>query len=214
MISGCGSGSSKSAPHPANGASPPSTGASNTTVPPVLPVPTQQFMAGPQAQFTNNPPPWSRPADAAPNIAAAGLQVAGAESLQVHYHAHLDVIINGNPVTVPAGIGFLVQGNQIKGLTYLHTHDPTGVIHVESPTPTPYTLGQFFTEWGVRLGANQIGGFTNTGGNALKVFVNGQPFNSDPATIVLSPHLEIALWYGPANAKPSVPAGYNFPAGE
>jgi hypothetical protein len=29
----------------------------------------------------------------------------------------------------------------------VHTHDDSGVIHIESPTNTNYTLSQFFTEW-------------------------------------------------------------------
>src|SRR5262245_28549840 len=48
------------------------------------------------------PPPWPLPADARPYIAAAGLSVDPTESLQVHYHAHVDIIANGAAVTVPA----------------------------------------------------------------------------------------------------------------
>jgi hypothetical protein len=40
---------------------------------------------------------------------------------------------------------------------YLHTHDDTGVIHIESPTSTEYTLGQFFAEWNQTLSSTQIG---------------------------------------------------------
>src|SRR5205085_2307354 len=33
----------------------------------------------------------------------------------------------------------------------LHTHDPDGILHTESARAHPNRLGQFFTEWAVRL---------------------------------------------------------------
>ena len=41
----------------------------------------------------------------------------------------------------------------------LHTHDPDGVIHTESATPTPNSLGQLFTQWGVALDENCVGNY-------------------------------------------------------
>jgi hypothetical protein len=163
-------------------------------------------------------PPWGLPADARPYIAAAGLQVLGAEQLEVHYHAHIDVIDAsaggaGQKVTVPAGIGFVIQNDQATGITVLHTHDTSGVIHIESAKPKPYTLGQVFTEWGVSLSATQVGGLVADPTHEVQVYVNGQKFTGDPATIRLKKHLEIALWYGPTGATPTVPKSYKFPAG-
>ena len=159
-------------------------------------------------------PPWPLPADARPYIAAAGLQVQGAETLTVHYHAHVDIIDKGGAVPVPAGIGFLIQNGQATGITSLHTHDASGIVHVESKTGTPFTLGQVFTEWGVRLMTGQMGGMVSGNGNVLRAYVNGTPFTGDPAAIVLRSHQEIALWYGAATAKPQIPTGYSFPAGD
>lgn len=159
-------------------------------------------------------PPWPIPADAAPYIAAAGLVASSEEHVDVHYHAHLDILVNGHAVPVPAGIGFIVQGGQATGLTSLHTHDTSGVVHIESPKNVPFTLGQFFTEWGVALGPGQLGGLTDNASQVLRVFVDGQPFTGNPATIVFRPHQEIALWYGARNAPANVPARYDFPAGE
>ena len=67
---------------------------------------------------------------------------AGKEALAVHYHAHVDIIVNGVAQTVPAGVGFAIQNSQETGITVLHTHDTSGVIHIESPTSIPYTLGE------------------------------------------------------------------------
>jgi hypothetical protein len=153
------------------------------------------------------------PADARPYIAAAGLSALGQEQLEVHYHAHLDIIANGKKVTVPPGVGFVIQQGRATGLTVLHTHDPSGIVHIESASNDTFTLGQFFTEWGVALDANQVGGFETDATHVLRAYVNGRRLHGDPATIQLEPHLEIALWYGPSGTKAKVPKSYGFPEG-
>lgn len=181
------------------------------------PIATAPFTAPADVEFADTPPPWPLPANARPYIEAAGLSVLGEEQLEVHYHAHLDVIDasagRSAKVTVPAGIGFEVSNGKVTGLTVLHTHDTSGIIHVESAEPTPYTLGQVFTEWGVALDATQVGGLHADGTNVLKAYVNGRSFTGDPATLKLQPHLEIALWYGPSTETPKVPKSYRFPNG-
>jgi hypothetical protein len=62
--------------------------------------------------------------------------------------------VNGQKVAVPEGIGIDPQAGII---TLLHTHQPDGVIHVESPVERRFTLGQFFRVWGVRLSDTCIG---------------------------------------------------------
>jgi hypothetical protein len=98
------------------------------------------------AALSTAQPPWPIPVDARPYIAAAGLTVQGSETLNVHYHAHLDIVDRRQVIAVPAGIGFVIQNGQATGITSLHTHDASGVIHVESQTNAPYSLGQVFTE--------------------------------------------------------------------
>jgi len=159
-------------------------------------------------------PPWPLPANARPDIANAGLTVASGEATAVHYHAHLDIVADGSPVTVPAGVGFVIQGGQETGITSLPTHDTSGVIHIESPNNNPYTLGQFFTEWGVAVGPGRVGGLTTGNGHVLRVYVDGRPYAGDPGAIVLKAHQEIAVWYGPGGVTPHVPSSYSFPQGE
>jgi len=159
-------------------------------------------------------PPWPIPTDATPNIAVAGLRAQSGETLQFHYHAHLDIMDSTQPVVVPAGIGFVIQNGQEVALTSLHTHDTTGIVHIESATNVPFTLGQVFTEWGVRLTSTQVGGLIAGNGNAIHVAVNGSTFVGDPASIVLSPHQEIAIWYGPQATTPHLPSSYSFPQGD
>ncbi len=163
--------------------------------------------------LTDTPPPWALPADARPYFAAAGLSVLGAEQLAVHYHAHLDIVVDDAKVTVPAGIGFVVSRGRAIGLTVLHTHDTSGVIHIESSSHEPFTLGQVFTEWGVALSATRLGGRHADATHVLAAYVNGQRFTGDPATLELERHLEVALWYGPSDQSPRVPSSYRFTGG-
>jgi hypothetical protein len=159
---------------------------------------------------TSNPP-WDLPADTASAVAAAGLPMLGEEGNAVHIHVHLDLIVNGAAVQVPANIGIDEARQQISPL---HSHDTTGVIHIESPTaPATFTLGQFFTEWQVSLATDHIGGLTADGTHQFSAYVNGKPYTGNPAGIVLAAHNEIALVYGTAAQQPSIPSTYAWTNG-
>src|SRR6266508_2365448 len=155
-------------------------------------------VAGPQVGV---PTDWKPPADASAAAKAAGLPMLGEEKLAVHYHAHLDVLVNGQHVPVPAGLG-IDQARRL--IAPLHTHDGSGVVHIESATDVPFTLGQVFTEWGQPLRAGQV----------LRVFRNGKPVTGDPAALRLGAHDEIVVWVGPTDQQPQVPSSYSFPPGE
>jgi hypothetical protein len=131
------------------------------------------------------------------------------EGVALHIHQHLDISVDGKPVQVPADIGI----NEAQGfIASIHTHDDTGIIHVESPTVQDFTLGQFFDIWGVRLTAECIGGYCNQIDKSLKVYVNGNLFNSDPRTIKLQQHQEIFIFYGTSDELPApIPSSYSFP---
>jgi hypothetical protein len=81
-------------------------------------------------------------------------------------------------VTVPPGIGIDITDPGVKTthqmqatptaasrsatdpcISPLHNHDYTGVLHTESTESRLNTLGEFFTEWGVRLDAGCVGGY-------------------------------------------------------
>nr|WP_237694834.1 hypothetical protein [Streptomyces sp. SID5468] len=162
------------------------------------------------AEGRTTPPPWAAPTDATARVRAAGLPMLGAEGQVMHIHTHLDVLADGKPVTVPAFIGIDEQEQRISPL---HTHDTSGVIHIESPVKSTFTLGQFMTEWDVALSADHIGGLKAGGGKELRAYVNGKQVKGDPAAIVLNAHDEIALVYGPGGATMKVPNDYKWPAG-
>ena len=121
-------------------------GASATSKPTVATAP---FATPSGVTLATTPPPWPLPADAKPYIATAGLSVLARSNSRCHYHAHLGIIANGKKVTVPAGIGFVIEQGKATGITVLHTHDPSGIVHIESASDETFTLGQLFTEWGV-----------------------------------------------------------------
>jgi hypothetical protein len=134
----------------------------------------------------------------------------GQEQLTVHYHAHLDVVVDGQGVPVPAFIGIDLVRHLISSL---HTHDASGVVHIESATDVPFTLGQVFTEWGQPLRADQVGPVTIAHGQELRVYRNGQRVAGDPSALRLRAHDEIVVWVGPSSEQPKVPSNYAFPPG-
>lgn len=160
---------------------------------------------------TTATPPWPAPANASAGAKAAGLKMASMEGSVSHFHVHLDVIVNGKAVPVPANLGI---DRTTQQLSEMHTHDGSGVLHIEAPTHRRYVLGEIFNEWNVQLGPGGIGGLKTGGGKTLTAYVDGKRVTGDPAAIELTPHREIALVYGDAaNASVKVPKSYDFPSG-
>jgi hypothetical protein len=164
----------------------------------------------PPAPPTQSTSGFELPADASAAAAQAGLPMLGQEHLNVHYHAHLDVVVHGQAVTVPAFIG--IDRGKSK-IAPLHTHTPDGIVHIESATDVPFTLGQFFTEWGHPISATAIGSVAPASGEELRVYRDGELVTGDPAALKFEPHDEIYVWIGPASEKPTVPASYEFANG-
>src|SRR5437762_7857123 len=48
---------------------------------------------------------------------------------------HLDIFVNGKHVTVPALVGIYANGDTTQGgfFVELHTHDSSGIMHLEAP---------------------------------------------------------------------------------
>jgi len=154
----------------------------------------------------NHPPPWDAGSDQLQlRLRRIGLPALQAEGQVLHIHQHLDLFVDGRKVTVPANVGIDPSGAFISDL---HTHDTTGIVHVESPTEQQFTLGQFFAVWAVPLSATQIGSLK---GERVRTWVDGKPVNADPTRIILAAHQEIVLAYGAA--PKTVPSKYDFPEG-
>ncbi len=144
-------------------------------------------------------------------VRAAGLPILGSDGQVEHIHAHLDVVVDGHPVQVPAGIGI---DPVHRAISPLHTHDTSGVIHIESPVQRQFSLGEFFSEWGVSLSADTIGALRAVGDKTLRAYVNGTLRTGNPAAITFEPHDEIALIYAVPQRGETLPARFDFPRGD
>jgi hypothetical protein len=129
------------------------------------------------------------------------------EAFNEHIHAHLDVFYDGQPVTVPAYVGIDLQGQAISPL---HTHDTSGIVHIESPTVKPFTLGQFFGEWDVQMGNGCVAGQCPPA-RPVALYDSGAKVVTAPQDLVFAKHDEIVLVIG--SAPPTIPSSYPFPAG-
>ncbi|WP_136642758.1 hypothetical protein [Subtercola vilae] len=155
------------------------------------------------------PAPWAAPADPRVRAAMAGFGLLTTEGTALHIHAHLTVTVNGVRETVPGEVGI----DQVSGLVSpLHTHDTTGILHIESPVQADFTLGQFFTEWNVALDGSRVGSYGPTDGSVLTVFVDRVSTTADPASIVFTNKMDIDLVYGPASTPAVPPTPFVWPA--
>jgi hypothetical protein len=162
------------------------------------------------ARGARSAPPWNAPGDPTARAKAAGLSMLSAEGTVEHIHSHLSLSVNGRAVTVPALLGIDQRANTISPL---HTHDTSGIVHVESPVRATFTLGQVFTEWNVALDATHLGSYTSGGDTTITTFVDGKKFTGDPASIVLVDHEDIDIVVAPSSQTVTAPAAFTWPAG-
>ena len=131
-----------------------------------------------------------------------GIECDTTEYFTFHVHAHLDIFVDGHPLTVPAFIGI----EDRSCLYWLHTHTPDGVIHIESPQERGFTLGQFLDIW-----QSTSTGMPPSDKDPI-IYVNGQPVTTSLKDTPLHAHDEIALVYG--TPPTNIPSFYQFPEGE
>lgn len=72
-----------------------------------------------------------------------GIQCDEVEHLAFHNHTKLVIKIQNETVEIPEGIGIIPN----SCIFWLHTHDESGIIHMESPIEQSFTLGQFLNMW-------------------------------------------------------------------
>jgi hypothetical protein len=139
-----------------------------------------------------------------------GIGCGAMEYATLHIHTHLALYYNGKQMQVPQYIGF--APNLAGGCLYwIHTHDPSGIIHVEAPDISPpqggpYTLGMLFDIWGQPLEREDVAGLVGP----VTAYVNGTKYDGDLHAIPLRAHQQIVLEVG----TPVVPPpNYTFPVG-
>lgn len=122
---------------------------------------------------------------------------ATTNNMLIHNHVGVNVTVGGKPIIVPTHIGMTQTGlftdpllyadhsldkYGMQGMSPLHTHDSSGLIHVESNTVRDYTLGEFLDIWkGL-----------NTDGKNVIASVDGKPV-SDFRNILLNDRAKIIL---------------------
>jgi hypothetical protein len=146
-----------------------------------------------------------------------------------HVHAFVAMLVNGRQVALPDGVGMKNPGSDItyagfpnwteyaSCYYYIHTHDASGVLHIESPqnvspSTSLYTLGSAFDVWGRALSSTQIGPYAGT----VRAYVAQVPlktaqilrtdyvqYTGNPRTIPLHSHTTVWLEIGPAYVAPS-----------
>ena len=87
----------------------------------------------------------------------------------------------------------------------MHTHDDSGIIHIESPVEREFTFGNFIDIWGqtfnnTRLFDNNLNETNST--LSMSMYVNGVkvPTNTDFRNVNINAHDEIALIFGQIQA--------------
>ncbi|HLI96011.1 MAG TPA: hypothetical protein VKT72_07975 [Candidatus Baltobacteraceae bacterium] len=98
-----------------------------------------------------------------------------------HVHAFVGVYVNGKELAVPDAIGMdHALGDMYDKYSgwyneeiyatcfyHIHTHDASGLVHMETSQNAPITkplfnLGQFFDLWGINVTASQFGPYSGT----------------------------------------------------
>jgi hypothetical protein len=137
-----------------------------------------------------------------------GIGCGAMEYSTLHVHSHVAIFYDGKQMQVPQYIGF--APNPAGGCLYwIHTHDGSGIIHLEAPDLSPpqggpYTLGMLFDIWGQPLQRDDVAGLTGL----VTAYVNGEKYDGDLRAIALRAHQQIVLEIG----TPSVPPpNYAFP---
>lgn len=122
-----------------------------------------------------------------------------------HIHAHVTMYVNGTKTPIPANVGIAPDGSC---LYWLHTHDDSGVIHIEAPAGVSATFGNFLDIWGQRF--QQLGYPSQlSDATGWQVYVNGKPFRGNFRTIPLQSHTLITLAYNSPGVQPDTTYPWN-----
>jgi hypothetical protein len=162
--------------------------------------------------------------------AAAGIPCDNLEHTQVHYHAALQIMYQGNVLSIPSNVGIVTSSSGSASCYYwlhVHANDPN-VIHIESPANQTFTLGQFFSVWdswsknqggpAEPLDSTHVSTLTLTPDQKLVVYIDlqdgkgPQPYTGDPKSIVLKAHEVITIEITPPVV--TTPPAFKFPNGE
>jgi hypothetical protein len=145
---------------------------------------------------------------------------------QYHVHPYLGLYVDGTQIAIPAQIGMYKPGAPSNGYTntascyyYIHTHDASGMIHIEAPgtqsmASSVYTLGDVLKIWGITATTSNFGPFKGQ----VRVFIDRVPvktltdssytqYTGDINALPLYSHEAVWVEVGPTFVlPPNIPA--------
>ncbi len=118
--------------------------------------------------------------------------LAGHSEIVSHDHATLRIFIDGSEVAIAANIG--IDDSECDGMRGIHTHDETGKLHIETPTPMNAPVGAFFEIWGETFNENQILNQVADEDSEVVMYVNGE-LNDEYQNCVIHNNDVIEIYY-------------------
>ncbi|MDG6907365.1 MAG: hypothetical protein JRN20_16455 [Nitrososphaerota archaeon] len=160
------------------------------------------------------------------------LTCSGDQTLLMHIHPWLRIVIDNQNVTIPANIGDTSSCEEP-----VHTHDSSGIIHIESSQNSNFTLGEFFQIWAatyaytmikstkapIVFNSSDILGFKTDQSHSVMLLVDGQRSNAYGGLVLNSldycnasnsiSSSSPCYATAPGNPYYSGPSGYHFGTG-
>jgi hypothetical protein len=159
----------------------------------------------------------------------SGIPCDHLEQTQVHYHAALQIVYQGNVVNLPDNTGIQTDATgNVSCYYWLHTHGgEKNVIHIESPASDTFTLGQFVDVWNAwslangkdsqNLDATHVSTFPIGPSDKVVTYIDlgdgkgPTVYEGDPRAIPLKLHEVITIAINPAAGYK--PPTFTFPSG-
>jgi len=123
----------------------------------------------------------------------------------VHIHAHLSIYIDGKARAIPATIGIASDQSCIY---WLHTHDTSGILHIEAPKNRTFTLSNFLDIWEQHFSQLSYP-IELSASSGWQVYVNGKPFTGNWRAMPLHAHSVITLAYNSPGVHPDTTFSWN-----
>jgi|TARA_B100001996_G_scaffold335759_1_gene286633 hypothetical protein len=96
----------------------------------------------------------------------------GHDGLVTHTHVSLSIEIDGEQYPVGPNVG--ISDSTCQGMRGIHTHDDSGTLHIETPSPMDAPLGAFFQIWGKEFSDSQVIDSMVDENTEIVMYVNGE----------------------------------------
>lgn len=105
-----------------------------------------------------------------------------------HYHLKIEIKQDQKKIPIPPNIG--INGNCIHPL---HTHDSTGLVHIDHPKKIQATLGDLFDTMGVVFSDHQLGALKKIDGFNFELYLNEKLVKRNYRNVKLEDKQEIKI---------------------